>query len=1428
MRNYKKLTLILLAVLLTVGVVAGGIWWNKNRRSPDTKNNPQVSENGEPRLVVQLGHSGGISSAVYSPDGKFIVSGGIDDKVAILWEASTGREIRRFIGHTNQINSVAFSPDSKFILTGSGGDVDSSGERIEKDYTVRLWEINTGKEVNKFVHSSPINSVVFSPDGKYFLTGSDETVRFWNLETGKEFRKLVGHSTNVLAIAISQDGKLIATGGGTPEFNNKDNQFTQSGCKDCAARLWDANSGTQIKQFTGHYSPIGSVSISPDNKFLLTATEKPGRGGNPEDDEGAGGSWRVSLSVYDYNDYSVRQWSVETGKEINKFWGFTPASYSKDGQFIVMAGAGNSKAGSQIRRSIDGKEVSYLKGFVYDKNDSKDWGIIDALAFAPNGDSVLVGLGRLGSNASVNFPTGGNSLKIVEIDSKKEISTISAEKREFGGGVEFSKDGKLIRVWDEFWDTKEGKLTRVEGAGIRSSEDGKTGIPYYSLVSLSKDGNLALISEPSLLAKGTKLFDTPTGKLIHEFKIDKPHAGWISTRKGLVFIESAHLESGVNCDKGTFGISAWEISSGKKRWSRCLEGVGNSMLDERRVSQENSFSSLSADGERIIALEDKQFIILDSASGNLVQNFPYSIDESGSAIQYSPYPFILFSPNGRLFAARMPNDESVLGIYDSETGNLKFNFPDAYGGRFSPDGKSFSFLSGDDQNKNLSIWDLSANKLIKKVPIKGKYFQESFSPDGKAILAVESDFVSLLDINSGKKNKNYPSPNAMSAAFFTNGEIVLTENRDNSATLWRTQTGEELCTLNSFGNGDWIVTTPDGRFDTNNLDKVEGMHWIMPSEPLRPLPIEIFLRQYYEPKLLARVLKCNEEKNCEQEFKPLPSLNTLNRTQPGVKIAEIKPDSDSTVEVTVEVANAKSEGQKDIFGNPLESGVYDVRLFRDGQLVAYAPKTSQSEQTTWDRIKSWFVETSNATGEVELDKDGKAVLKFSKIKLPKTGIDKLEFSAYAFNSDQIKSETSRQIYQFKPQTVKGRAYIISDGVNYTDKPKSNLRFAANDARQTQENLGKRLREQGQYEEVINIPLISDFTVDSIPAREATFEQSQSGQVTVTENTATKAHFKAVLDVLAGRQGDAELLKTINNADKLRQANPEDLIIISVSSHGNADSNGIFYLLASDAKTISSDELSLWLRDVDGGEIALIIDACHSASAVESADFKPAPMNSRGLGQLSYDKGMRILTATQADNVALETNKTRQGLLSYALLQNGLNDFQADFKPQDNSIVMSEWLNFGVQRVPRLYEEASSGQVKVVRETVDTAENQTKREEKTQQPSLFDFSRRNRDVTLEKRGGSVPTKVVETPQEVKPTSTPTPNSTPKPIPEGFNGRVIKEPFIVRASDSHKSAELGKVFLNDPIKIGQQKGAWFRVTTISGVEGWMHGDSLEFVK
>src|SRR5262249_45264546 len=150
--------------------------------------------------------------------------------------------------------------------------------------------------------------------------------------------------------------------------------------------------------------------------------------------------------------------------------------------------------------------------------------------------------------------------------------------------------------------------------------------------------------------------------------------------------------------------------------------------------------------------------------------------------------------------------------------------------------------------------------------------------------------------------------------------------------------------------------------------------------------------------------------------------------------------------------------------------------------------------------------------------------------------------------------------------------------------------------------------------------------------------------------------------------------------KIRPAQPDDLVLISFATHGEADDRGVFYLYPYDtgpAETsegsltnrISSEELSLWLRDVDAGELVMILDACHSGAA-PGADFKPGPMGSRGLGQLAYDKGMRILAATQADNVALGSGASRSGLLTTALIREAIEKRGA---ARNGRIMIQDWL-----------------------------------------------------------------------------------------------------------------------------------------------------------
>jgi RNA polymerase sigma factor (sigma-70 family) len=112
---------------------------------------------------------GGIASVAFSPDGKLVLAGCMDN-VLRVFELSTGKE-RKLEGHEAQLHGAVFTPDGKRILSAS------------YDKTVRLWDVESGKEVCRFFgHTNWAWGVAVSPDGKLGLSGSlDKTVRLWKL-----------------------------------------------------------------------------------------------------------------------------------------------------------------------------------------------------------------------------------------------------------------------------------------------------------------------------------------------------------------------------------------------------------------------------------------------------------------------------------------------------------------------------------------------------------------------------------------------------------------------------------------------------------------------------------------------------------------------------------------------------------------------------------------------------------------------------------------------------------------------------------------------------------------------------------------------------------------------------------------------------------------------------------------------------------------------------------------------------------------------------------------------------------------------------------------------------------------------------------------------------------------------------------------------
>jgi len=1195
------------------------------------RDNPLSPDDQQPRLVVQLGHaSEGVTATAYSPNGRFILTGSYD-KTACLWDAASGRELRRFSGHAEPVNAVAFSPDGRLILTGSGT-VENS-----KDNSARLWDIETGRELRRFEgHTSGILSIAFSAEGNQVLTGGyDKSVRLWDAATGRQLKILTEVRTFVTAVGFVPHGPYVVIGA-----------YLR------AASLWDSSTGTQVRTFTPPGPPVPSVTalaVSPDGRTLAVAGEA---------------------------DHITRLWDVQTGRDLQTFQGHT--------------------------------------------------GEVQSVAFSPDGKSLLSGSGEYGE-------TRDYSARLWDVATGKELRRFEGHTSELTS-VAFSPDGlyALTGSGDDtarLWNLSTGQeARRFEGysQSIRA-------------IALSTDNHYLLTGSGD---NSARLWDNSSGSVVQVFR---------ARTEGVVTSVAFSPDSRFVLTGSSDGTARlWNTETGQEQRSFTGAALKNAGRFTGTVMAINSVA-FSMDG-RLIATgsSDQTTRVWDVATGRMMKQLgqPYTLPNEPLPAPPVAVTSIAFSPNGHQVLTARAFDP-VVHLWDVTTGKQVQEFRGhvlSVAGfinavAFSPDGSTALTGASD---KTARLWDVATGRQIRSFSSDADNIDAvGFSPDGERILTGGSDGITRLwDTETGDEITRFIGDGEpVSVALTRDARFVVTGALDWTTRFWDVASGKELCRLVSLKDDAWAVVAPDGRFDTNNLEDIKGLHWIMADDPFTALPIEIFMRQYYEPRLLPRLL-------ASDEFSQIPSLASLNRSQPIIDIARIEsePNAPDEVAVTVEVEKAAN------------SGVYDLRLFRDGQLVSYVPRNEQKSTVDVQASQSMEAELYEwrQTREIKLDTTGKATLTFPHIKLPrKVDIKQVGFSAYAFNVDKVKSATQRKSFDIPVQLapVKGRAYIVAVGVNAYENEDFDLQFAADDARRTAQVLTERVAATAQYDKVISITLVSDY-------------ERQNDVRRVTRAQATKENLKTVLELLAGKRTTVpKSMEEIENLNELRLATPNDLVLIMYSSHGYKDNRtGNFYFIPYDTgkgtgkvftdtvrrHSISSEELSWWLRDVDAGEMVMIVDACHSSAAVAGQDFKPGPMGSRGLGQLSYDKGMRILTATQADNVAWEYPTLKQGILMYALLRDGIEARQADFKPKDKVILLSEWLSYGAARVPRLYQEVQAGTVQnfglfnkgpefvTVKRNGNRASGSKALEEISveqskvqgvQQPSLFDFNKKERGIVL---------------------------------------------------------------------------------------------------
>jgi len=185
-------------------------------------------------------------SVEFSSDGSRIVTGG-SDRIARVWDASSGRVLVSLLGHTGAVDSAVFSQDSGRILTTS------------EDGTAKVWDASSGRLVATIGPIADLSYARFlAPDDRRILTqtstdgyGSEGPAQVWDVSSGT----LLTTTLKSFAADVSPDGDRIVTANG-----------------DTKARIWDVASGRLLAILEGHTGEVVDAEFSPDGRRVVTAS----------------------------------------------------------------------------------------------------------------------------------------------------------------------------------------------------------------------------------------------------------------------------------------------------------------------------------------------------------------------------------------------------------------------------------------------------------------------------------------------------------------------------------------------------------------------------------------------------------------------------------------------------------------------------------------------------------------------------------------------------------------------------------------------------------------------------------------------------------------------------------------------------------------------------------------------------------------------------------------------------------------------------------------------------------------------------------------------------------------------------------------------------------------------------------------------------
>lgn len=614
------------------------------------------------------------SRLVFSPDGKFLASGGADKRIR-LWDPDTGKELRTLEGHKDQINWIDLSADGKWLASGS-----QNGELF-------LWEVDTGKVRQRFRgHGGPNYILSLSPNGKYLAsislaktTGKLER-RLWDADTGKEIRSLpVEGGGRVEAMKFTPDSKYFA-------FLTNQDQGVQ---------LMDVATANVIRTFKAHPGRIGGFTFTADGATLLSGHSDgyirawdmaSGKEKGRYDD---GIKWKdiscLALSldekVLAYRDgQMIHIWDLARNKDLVPPWnsspeGVTSIAYSPDGKKVAVGGRRIA-----ILDTATGKRLNPAPA-----SESPIWQIMHSP------DGKLLAVWRWWGDQMIEIWDTTQGRRVATLRPKWWKEGISMPNGGRFSAMSFSPDGKQLTTVEGH--AARGKVQNIichwqPHTGSRQKEISHEGA-WLDTLSYSGGGETLACLDGGP-RQGVILWNAATGQERGRITLSDHTLGRIAGTPQLSPVGRL-----LACRTSEKTVVLWDTKTGKQIRHFGPRSVGSSDTLVYSPDGRNIATPGQGMGGNLSIHSD--VVLWETATGKERLRI---IRNEGQLHQ------IAFSPNGRFLAA-IDRTETI-HFWDSWTGREIDQFTGHRGVvtslSFAPDGKT---LASGGADNTILIWDMS-------------------------------------------------------------------------------------------------------------------------------------------------------------------------------------------------------------------------------------------------------------------------------------------------------------------------------------------------------------------------------------------------------------------------------------------------------------------------------------------------------------------------------------------------------------------------------------------------------------------------------------------------------------------------------------------------------------------------------------------------